>query len=75
MISIDSSDDLGVNGDADHHDMPLQRKKKEVGSQVQLVQYPDNLNLNDLCYYIFAPTLCYELNFPRTTRIRKRWGS
>ncbi|KAL4720186.1 hypothetical protein ACJJTC_002472 [Scirpophaga incertulas] len=24
-------------------------------------------------YFLFAPTLCYELNFPRTTRIRKRF--
>ncbi|XP_068621140.1 diacylglycerol O-acyltransferase 1 isoform X2 [Battus philenor] len=38
-----------------------------------LVQYPDNLNLKDLLYFLFAPTLCYELNFPRTTRIRKRF--
>ncbi|CAB0036535.1 unnamed protein product [Trichogramma brassicae] len=38
-----------------------------------LVQYPDNLNLSDLYYYILAPTLCYELNFPRTQRIRKRF--
>jgi len=40
-----------------------------------LVQYPDNLNLGDLYYYILAPTLCYELNFPRTQRIRKRWAN
>ncbi|XP_077272035.1 diacylglycerol O-acyltransferase isoform X2 [Temnothorax americanus] len=38
-----------------------------------LVQYPDNLNFGDLYYYILAPTLCYELNFPRTQRIRKRF--
>ncbi|KAL6263344.1 hypothetical protein P5V15_006142, partial [Pogonomyrmex californicus] len=38
-----------------------------------LVQYPDNLNVADLYYYILAPTLCYELNFPRTQRIRKRF--
>lgn len=41
--------------------------------EVQLVQYPDNLNLKDLFYFIAAPTLCYELNFPRTQRIRKRF--
>lgn len=40
---------------------------------MHLVQYPDNLNLQDILYYIFAPTLCYELNFPRTSRIRKRF--
>lgn len=38
-----------------------------------LVQYPDNLHLKDLLYFLFAPTLCYELNFPRTERIRKRF--
>lgn len=37
------------------------------------MQYPDNLNLKDMFYFIFAPTLCYELNFPRTQRIRKRF--
>lgn len=40
---------------------------------VELVQYPDNLSLHDLFYFLCAPTLCYELNFPRTTRIRKRF--
>lgn len=38
-----------------------------------LVQYPDNLTLKDLSYFLFTPTLCYELNFPRTSRIRKRF--
>nr|XP_034178521.1 diacylglycerol O-acyltransferase 1 isoform X2 [Osmia lignaria] len=48
--------------------------KHEVdGAGTFLVQYPDNLNLHDLYYYILAPTLCYELNFPRSQRIRKRF--
>ncbi len=38
-----------------------------------LVQYPENLTLRDLYYFMFAPTLCYELNFPRSERIRKRF--
>ncbi|ODM96870.1 Diacylglycerol O-acyltransferase 1 [Orchesella cincta] len=37
------------------------------------VKYPDNLNIRDLYYFIVVPTLCYELNFPRTERIRKRF--
>ncbi|KAG7311415.1 hypothetical protein JYU34_002457 [Plutella xylostella] len=40
---------------------------------VRLTKYPENLTLKDLFYFLFAPTLCYELNFPRTTRIRKRF--
>lgn len=55
------------NGDA------IDSLKDEMnGRRSSLVQYPDNLNFADLYYFIFAPTLCYELNFPRTQRIRKR---
>lgn len=39
----------------------------------KLVQYPDNLTYKDLLYFLCAPTLCYELNFPRTSRVRKRF--
>ncbi|KAG1664886.1 Diacylglycerol O-acyltransferase 1 [Nymphon striatum] len=35
--------------------------------------YPNNLNVKDMYYFVFAPTLCYELNFPRSGRIRKRF--
>ncbi|TNN06114.1 Diacylglycerol O-acyltransferase 1 isoform 3 [Schistosoma japonicum] len=37
------------------------------------VTYPNNLTLWDIYYFIFAPTLCYELNFPRTMTIRKQF--
>lgn len=40
---------------------------------MKLVKYPDNLTFKDLLYFLCAPTLCYELNFPRTDRIRKRF--
>jgi len=46
---------------------------EEVDLGMTLVQYPDNLNIKDLFYFMAAPTLCYELNFPRTDRIRKRF--
>ncbi|XP_043923648.1 diacylglycerol O-acyltransferase 1 [Protopterus annectens] len=47
---------------------------KENGEAVQAkVSYPGNLTYRDLYYFIFAPTLCYELNFPRSPRIRKRF--
>uniref|UniRef100_A0AC34RSU5 Diacylglycerol O-acyltransferase n=2 Tax=Panagrolaimus sp. JU765 TaxID=591449 RepID=A0AC34RSU5_9BILA len=35
--------------------------------------YPANLTLKNLYYFLFAPTLCYELNFPRTPARRKRF--
>ncbi|CAH1105668.1 unnamed protein product [Psylliodes chrysocephalus] len=57
----------------------LRKRKNSKNSQeesmedLKLVQYPDNLTLRDLYYYLLAPTLCYELNFPKTDRIRKRF--
>ncbi|XP_037022457.2 diacylglycerol O-acyltransferase 1 isoform X2 [Artibeus jamaicensis] len=50
--------------------------KKADGAAAQYtgaVSYPDNLTYRDLYYFLFAPTLCYELNFPRSPRIRKRF--
>lgn len=41
--------------------------------ETMIVHYPANLTLKDLYYFMFAPTLCYELNFPRSLRIRKRF--
>ncbi|XP_004345614.2 acyl-CoA:1,2-diacylglycerol O-transferase [Capsaspora owczarzaki ATCC 30864] len=35
--------------------------------------YPNNLTASNLYYFMLAPTLCYELNFPRTRRIRWRF--
>lgn len=38
-----------------------------------LIYYPKNLCYRDIFYFLLAPTLCYELNFPRTVRVRKRF--
>ncbi|XP_077404715.1 diacylglycerol O-acyltransferase 1a [Vanacampus margaritifer] len=43
------------------------------GSAVHTVSYPGNLTHRDMYYFVFAPTLCYQLNFPRSPRIRKRF--
>ncbi|KAK2724944.1 diacylglycerol O-acyltransferase 1-like [Artemia franciscana] len=37
------------------------------------VSYPDNLTLKDIYFFMILPTLCYELNFPISGRIRKRF--
>jgi len=47
------------------------KPQRETVSGTVLVQYPDNLTVFDIYYFWFAPTLCYELNFPRSLRIRK----
>lgn len=51
---------------------PLPKKVNgDVGKQEMI--YPGNLTLRDIYYFMLAPTLCYELNFPRSSRIRKRF--
>ncbi|KAL3117116.1 hypothetical protein niasHT_007519 [Heterodera trifolii] len=35
--------------------------------------YPSNLTIGNIYYFMFAPTLCYELHFPRTPARRKRF--
>lgn len=39
----------------------------------KLISFPDNLNLKNIYYFVVVPTLCYELNFPTSQRIRKRF--
>ncbi|ORY12537.1 MBOAT, membrane-bound O-acyltransferase family-domain-containing protein [Clohesyomyces aquaticus] len=42
----------------------------ELASPLGRVSYPDNLTLHNYAEFIFCPTLCYELEYPRTTRVR-----
>ncbi|KAG0017682.1 hypothetical protein BGZ82_000680 [Podila clonocystis] len=35
------------------------------------VQYPDNIAITNIGYFWFAPTLCYQPSYPRTTVFRK----
>ncbi|CAH2311441.1 diacylglycerol O-acyltransferase 1 [Pelobates cultripes] len=52
--------------------VPVMKKANgEIGKKH--ISYPGNLTHRDIYYFAFAPTLCYELNFPRSPRIRKRF--
>ena len=43
---------------------------QELTSPMGNVTYPQNLTLYSFCDYILCPTLCYELEYPRTPRMR-----
>ncbi|UJR09781.1 hypothetical protein I4U23_014007 [Adineta vaga] len=55
----------------------LLEKKNDSHENVTIskgpIVYPNNLSYENLYYFMVAPTLCYELNFPRSPRIRKRF--
>lgn len=38
--------------------------------QPPYLQYPMNLTMSNLLYFCVAPTLCYQLNYPRLSEIR-----
>ncbi|KAF2637214.1 hypothetical protein P280DRAFT_112095 [Massarina eburnea CBS 473.64] len=42
----------------------------ELASPLGHVSYPNNLTLYNYVDYIFCPTLCYELEYPRTATVR-----
>jgi len=46
-------------------------RTSESENEEKFVHWPENLGLRDIYYFWLAPTLCYELNFPRTSRVRK----
>ena len=35
--------------------------------------YPSNVTVKNMCYFLLLPTLCYQLEYPSTGRIRYRW--
>lgn len=41
----------------------------ELTSPLGQVTYPQNLSMLNYCDYVLCPTLCYELEYPRTPRI------
>jgi len=51
--------------------------KEDISANVvdkeELITYPNNLTLTNLYYFIMAPTLIYQMNYPRTKKIRWYW--
>ncbi|KAH8975105.1 hypothetical protein BDL97_01G138800 [Sphagnum fallax] len=37
------------------------------------VEYPKNINFRNMAYFMMAPTLCYQLSYPRSNTVRKGW--
>lgn len=74
-ISVNGWNRLGLSKTAEKNGVAGKSDKNDfvTKSAENQVIYPDNLTQKDLYYFMAAPTLCYELNFPRNTRIRKRF--
>ena len=44
-----------------------------AGVEIDNMVYPANLTASNLGYFLAAPTLCYQLSYPRSPRFRLRW--
>jgi diacylglycerol O-acyltransferase-1 len=49
------------------------RGAQKSGDKSKNLLYPSNLNLSNFYYFMFAPTLCYELKFPRSPGRRTKF--
>ena len=59
--------DSASESDTDH-----EKQGNDVSSKSNIT-YPANLSVVDLAYFITVPTLCYQLNYPRSSQVRVGW--
>ena len=38
-----------------------------------IMKFPNIVSINHFCYFLFAPTMCFQFIYPRSERIRKIW--
>ncbi|KAJ7300123.1 hypothetical protein O6H91_17G002300 [Diphasiastrum complanatum] len=48
-------------------------EKPDIPADAQVVDYPDNITVANIGYFMVAPTLCYQLSYPRSPCVRKGW--
>lgn len=59
-----------LSTDKEDSDSNVREKLLAENQTTKPITWPNNLNIIDIYYFWISPTLCYELNFPRTSRIR-----
>lgn len=76
VSSEDSTPDEQTRAELDREKQKLELKElrddlaAELTSTMGNVTYPQNLTLANYLDYVLCPTLCYELEYPRTPKIR-----
>ena len=51
----------------------LRIEKKAGDSDPNVLLYPQNVTFANYFYFLWAPTLVYQINYPRTKKIRLRY--
>ncbi|KXG45224.1 Sterol O-acyltransferase, ACAT/DAG/ARE types [Penicillium griseofulvum] len=62
--------------DEDQSTEPLERLREDLATELTSplgnISYPQNLHIGNYVDFLFCPTLCYELEYPR--RLERRWS-
>lgn len=74
-------DDIDIDADADDNNgkprsppIFVDASYSEVKDlQLPVITYPQNITAANLLYFLAVPTLCYQLNYPRSPSIRWRY--
>ncbi|XP_074591693.1 diacylglycerol O-acyltransferase 1-2-like [Curcuma longa] len=61
-----------------HTNYDIRMLSQNIHKEDKSYNFPDlsikeGVSFNQLAYFMFAPTLCYQQNYPRTMAIRKGW--
>jgi sterol O-acyltransferase len=72
LSEIQAESHKNTHSDATAEDLSQLREDlaKELTSPLGRVTYPQNLSIPNFVDFIFCPTLCYELEYPRSPMIR-----
>ncbi|EGF82147.1 hypothetical protein BATDEDRAFT_34607 [Batrachochytrium dendrobatidis JAM81] len=76
LVNADLRHDVSKDKSKTAEDMVSLKHQPLTGGHSQnvdanIIPYPENINLDNMLYFIVAPTLCYQQVYPRTKRIRK----
>ena len=63
------------DGEVDDNAKPYSTNLFTEASDLEFpyLQYPENITIQNLGYFVLVPSLTYQLNFPRSKKIRKRY--
>lgn len=80
QTNSDNTGDRKLNGNKEGHSPSNRSSSRErklsltrKAAMEVVAKYPSNISIQDMCSFMVFPTLCYELDYARTERIRKRF--
>jgi len=73
-LELEKCDSEGNRDELYNNSKPLTSLFAEIKDlEPPFTHYPANINLLDILYFSVAPTLCYQLNYPRLKTIRWKY--